>query len=93
MIVAGKHRCINCMSKMNIMRKICIHCGLKQEEYCPAPYCLNPGTLLVNRYVIGGTLGKGNYGITYLALDIVLDRRVALFIFQGSGSSSLQMRT
>ena len=78
MIVAGKHRCINCMSKMNIMRKICIHCGLKQEEYCPAPYCLNPGTLLVNRYVIGGTLGKGNYGITYLAWDIVLDRRVAV---------------
>lgn len=63
---------------MNIMRKICIHCGLKQEEYCPAPYCLNPGTLLVNRYVIGGTLGKGNYGITYLAWDIVLDRRVAV---------------
>lgn len=78
MIVAGKHRCINCMRKMNIMREICIHCRLKQEDYCPLPYSLNPGTLLANRYVIGGALGKGNFGITYIAWDIVLDRRVAV---------------
>lgn len=78
MMVEGKSRCINCMRKMNRMQKICLCCGFKQENYCPLPYYLNPGTLLANRYVIGRALGKGNYGITYLAWDIVLDRRVAV---------------
>ena len=40
---------------------------------------LQPGTLLHNgTYRIIDVLGRGGFGITYLALDINLDRRVAV---------------
>ena len=44
-----------------------------------APYVLKCGSTLENgRYVIGSLIGRGGFGITYLAYDTALDRRIAL---------------
>ena len=56
---------------------VCPHCGFDertQNEVNQLPI----GTVLENRYVIGKVLGQGGFGITYMALDSVLDMRVAI---------------
>jgi serine/threonine protein kinase len=55
----------------------CARCGyvLDPEAF---PTALQPGTVL-SKYAVGRVLGKpGGFGITYLAFDGVLERRVAL---------------
>lgn len=56
---------------------ICPHCGSSQTETNPG-MALPIGTILNGQYQIGRVLGQGGFGITYLALDINLNRRVAI---------------
>ena len=39
---------------------------------------LPQGTKLKKRYVIGGVLGRGGFGVTYLAFDVMEQKRVAI---------------
>jgi len=51
------------------------------------PYQLKPGTVLQNRYLIGSVLGEGGFGITYIGLDKVLAKRVAVKEFYPAGAA------
>ena len=51
------------------------------------PYQLKPGTVLQNRYLIGRVLGEGGFGITYIGLDKVLTKRVAVKEFYPAGAA------
>ena len=44
----------------------------------PPKYCLNPGCILDNRYIIKRYISSGGFGITYEALDNRLNTRVAI---------------
>lgn len=56
---------------------VCPGCGYRSDPDA-FPTALPPGTL-VSRYTVGKVLGKpGGFGITYLAFDPVLNRRLAL---------------
>jgi len=52
-----------------------------------SPYQLKPGTVLQNRYLIGSVLGEGGFGITYIGLDKVLAKRVAVKEFYPAGAA------
>lgn len=56
----------------------CPVCGLTAGTYQPAPHHIPPGTILMNRYLLGRVLGEGGFGITYLACDLRLDLKVAI---------------
>ena len=56
----------------------CPVCGLTQDSYTPAPHYLPPGTVLMNRYLIGRALGEGGFGITYIGRDLRLEMKVAI---------------
>lgn len=56
----------------------CPVCGLTQSSYTPAPHHLPPGTVLMDRYLIGRALGEGGFGITYIGRDLRLEVKVAI---------------
>ncbi len=56
----------------------CPGCVLPAGSYTPAVYHLPPGTVLRERYLIGGALGEGGFGITYIGCDLRLKMRVAI---------------
>ncbi len=66
----------------------CMHMG-KEEEFCPVcgkdkkgsrsyGRALEPGTILNGKILIGNILGMGNFGITYMGFDMLLEYRVAV---------------
>jgi len=46
---------------------------------------LPPGTVLRERYAVGGALGQGGFGVTYLGLDLLLHTRLAIKEYYPSG--------
>ncbi len=56
----------------------CPHCGRDPASYQPASHHFPPGRLLHDRYLVGRVLGEGGFGITYLGIDVVLERLVAV---------------
>ncbi|MCR5775707.1 MAG: protein kinase [Lachnospiraceae bacterium] len=72
----NKHLCENCFSETTT--EPCPRCGFTKIGYRPDPLSLAVGSILNQRYLIGGVIGKGGFGITYLAYDLKLDARIAV---------------
>ncbi len=66
---------------------VCPHCGQSTHIVSPA-HQLKPGTMLLERYMVGKALGQGGFGITYIGLDTRLDMRVAIKEFYPNGYSN-----
>lgn len=73
------------------IRKMCLNCMhmTKEEDFCPVcgkpkrgvktfGRALEPGTILNNKFLVGNILGMGNFGITYMGFDMLLEYRVAI---------------
>lgn len=56
----------------------CPNCGLTAGAYNPLPHHLPPGTVLMDRYLVGRVLGEGGFGITYIGCDLRLELKVAI---------------
>lgn len=56
----------------------CPVCGLTSGTYTPQPHHLRPGTVLLERYLVGRVLGEGGFGITYIGCDLRLELKVAI---------------
>lgn len=69
--------CPYCMSKVQ-PGEACKNCSLKQGSYIPSPHHIPPGTILMDRYLIGRVLGEGGFGITYIGCDLRLESKVAI---------------
>ena len=76
--VNNKILCESCF--MEIKKEPCPFCGFNGDEAEePDSYVLKRrSTLDGGRYIIGDVIGKGGFGITYMAYDSKLDRRIAL---------------
>lgn len=70
-------RCMACMELMQDY-EVCPHCGWVEGTPPAEPCHLWPGTQLHNRYTVGMSIGFGGFGITYIAWDAQLNRRVAI---------------
>ena len=66
------------MSQMNNETEICPSCGKGIWQYSWKEHWLHPFTMLHQRYIVGRVLGEGNFGITYLAYDETLEKKVAI---------------
>jgi serine/threonine protein kinase len=56
----------------------CPECGWVEGTLPDSPVQLVPRTVLVEKYMLGRVLGQGGFGITYLAWDLVLGRKLAI---------------
>ena len=77
MRIDGKDYCISCMHTLG-QSETCPFCGAVQSEYHSSPRHLMPGTVLSGKYVIGRVLGEGNFGITYIGFDKILQKILAI---------------
>jgi len=68
--------CMGCMAPAT-ETLFCTQCGWRRTATSESVLHLTPGTLLQN-YIFGKVLGQGGFGITYLAWDIQLRRKVAI---------------
>ncbi len=62
--------CPNCFMPIG-GSTICPNCGNDYSKNKQFAGVLHPFTLLNNRYLIGRVLGKGGFGVTYIAKDII----------------------
>ncbi len=69
--------CMGCMiDKGNL--DVCPECGWKEGTLPESSAQLPPRTALQNQYLLGKVLGQGGFGITYLAWDMNIERKVAV---------------
>lgn len=71
-----KKLCKNCFSHLNSKSGICTVCGYVRGSGDSS--VLPRGTRLADRYIIGGNIGHGGFGITYLAYDTNNGKTVAV---------------
>ena len=76
--------CPYCMNELT-GGGICQNCGKNTDEYKHPAHTLKQGAMLHDRYLIGGVLGEGGFGITYIGLDTLLQYRVAIKEFFPNG--------
>ncbi len=88
--VNGKNLCEYCFSDMQESDQFCSSCGLGKENYSADPGALAVGEILAGKYLIGKTLGRGGFGITYLGFDIPGNRKVAIKEYLPDGLAARQ---
>ena len=71
-------RCMGCMREYEDGLTVCPHCGYRQGTPAREAYQLPPETILNGRYLVGRVLGFGGFGTTYIAWDLVLEKKVAI---------------
>ena len=71
-------RCLGCMELYGDEFNICPHCGFVVGSVPEEPIHMVPGTVLLDRYIIGKVLGFGGFGVTYIAWDKKLEQKVAI---------------
>jgi len=69
--------CMGCMENKG-EAKVCPVCGLEEGTPPESLAQLPARTVLHEHYLLGKVLGQGGFGITYLAWDMELDRKVAI---------------
>lgn len=74
--INGRQFCENCFE--TVTGSVCPACGYNSADNAPDPSMLVPGSVLMNRYVVGSVIGKGGFGITYLAYDALVCRKIAI---------------
>ena len=64
-------RCEKCFCEYDeeIAAGVCPYCGHTEDEVPDDPRYLPMGSMLHDRYIIGGVVGAGGFGITYKAWD------------------------
>jgi serine/threonine protein kinase len=69
--------CVNCFSDLE-GRTVCGQCRWDQNALWHASLALPPRTVLKGCYLIGRVLGQGSFGITYVALSVETNRKLAI---------------
>lgn len=74
--INGKSFCENCFEETSAA--VCSHCGYDPSAVLNDPTMLAPGSILLGKYIVGKVIGKGGFGVTYLAYDAYSGRKAAV---------------
>lgn len=78
-------RCGSCFQKYESEYGVCPYCGYVDGELPEDACCLVPGTEIAGRYLIGGKIGVGGFGIVYRAWDRKLEKLMAVKEYYPNG--------
>lgn len=81
-----KELCESCFHEIS-EGDVCHNCGFNKADFTPDPMALPMGTKLTDKIIIGRVMGKGGFGITYLAYDLRLDKVIAVKEYFPNGIS------
>ena len=70
--------CMGCMEEFNEKYDECPYCGYVPGTKPAEAYHIVPGMVLEGKYIIGRSIGYGGFGVTYIGLDQVLNKKVAI---------------
>lgn len=73
----AEHLCMGCMGDKGDA-PVCAVCGWAEGTPPELPVQLSPRSVLIEKYLLGKVLGQGGFGITYLAWDLLLNRKLAI---------------
>lgn len=76
MEINGVMRCENCFEE--IKERHCPYCGYDPADIVSDNTLLLPGSILSENYIIGGVIGIGGFGVTYLAYNRSEDSKAAV---------------
>lgn len=76
-MLSPRDYCFWCMNKLPSENGVCEVCGKDNRERKNGSGEL-PFALLSGKYLIGHALGRGGFGITYIGLNMLLGKRVAI---------------
>ncbi len=88
----NRNICLYCFGDLNEDR-VCVSCGKKADDKANLPHHLKKRSLLQKRYLIDHAIGEGGFGITYLAWDVTVGRKVAIKEYYPSGYVSRDPRS
>lgn len=74
-------KCLGCMQEYEETYQVCPHCGFVEGQEADSPLHMNPGCILKGEnstYIVGKVIGSGSFGVTYVAWDKILERKVAI---------------
>jgi serine/threonine protein kinase len=71
------HLCAGCMANKGDSDP-CPECGWREGTQPESAAQLPARTILLEKYMLGRVLGQGGFGITYLAWDLALSRKLAI---------------
>ena len=83
--ILSKSLCESCFAETDT--EPCPECGYQRSTYEHDRSVLPIGSVLEGRYMIGRVLGKGGFGITYLAYDMKLGYKVAVKEYYPMGAA------
>ena len=72
-----QHLCPGCMQTKPDSATVCPHCGYTADTPV-SENALPVFTILQGKYLVGAPLGKGGFGITYIAMDLQTETVVAI---------------
>lgn len=91
--------CYKCLHELEDNLIVCPNCGNDNNSSKYQAYHLVPGTTLNKRYYIGHAIGEGGFGITYAAIDILLNLKVAIkelyissYMIRNNNNTSIEFR-
>ena len=84
--------CFHCMKQMPDDADTCPYCS--NPVYREAgTHHLQPGTVLLGKYLIGKAIGEGGFGITYVGIDVNLELKIAVKEYYPKGYANRNTAT
>lgn len=70
--------CMGCMEEFNESYGSCPYCGYVPGTQPVEAYHIIPGMVINGKYIVGRAIGYGGFGVTYIGMDQVLNKKVAI---------------
>ena len=70
--------CMGCMEEFNEKYEKCPYCDYVPGTKPIEAYHIIPGMVIHGKYIVGRSIGYGGFGVTYIGLDQVLKKKVAI---------------